>query len=230
MSKTFLLGAWALTLAGAASAVTFGVGGFGGVALPTGDMAYGTWGGTDMSSQLGVKVMMDVTPLFGLEAAGAYQPGYHFNHREEIPDGMDPTVQAIPLTLGANLKYAHGPLAVYGGGGGGYYLSAVRFSGNGYEGTNAKPAPWETTANVNAPGFYGSCGFAVTFGKFAVDVNPRYTYILNRGEYPYEYEWETETAKTAGTVLPWGSGSGTYVKDWNDSHFDILLGVDYYFM
>jgi len=229
MKRTF--GLLSLAASGA-FALGLGVGGFGGVALPAGEMANNTWvgygGGMEASSQLGVKLLLEVTPVLGLEAAGAYQPDFRFNHPEELYYNTRSTVPSIPMTFGAHLKYRSGSLAVYGGGGAGYYLSRVKFS-DYVLGPNGTEIPWETTAAINAPGFYASAGVLMAFGKFALDVNPRYTFVLNEGEYDYTYEWGGGTQAQAGPGSS-GSGSGTYYKPWNDSYFNVLVGVNYYFM
>jgi len=207
--------------AGGACALGLGVGGFGGVAFPMGDMADEEHGDMNASPAFGGKCTLDLTSLFGVEAAVGYHFGHHFKDWEDTPGVEEPSTKVVPITFGANVKYEAGRLGVYAGGGFGYYLGTVGFSG-----VITVPVFGDVTysadTNVNALGFYGGGGVLVKFGRLALDVNPRYHYILNDGTYDYTVHWNWSGIS--------GSETGTYEKDWNDSYVDIRCGVDYFIL
>jgi len=213
-----------LVLTGAAAAALglgLGVGGFGGVALPTGDMADQDHGDMKASPKFGGKVLLDITPMFEVEAAVGYHTGHHLKDWEDTTGIEEPSTKVVPITAGMNVKYVVGPLGVYAGGGFGYYLATI-----GSTGVLAIPlvgnVAYSADTNVNGLGFYGSGGVLVRFGKLAVDINPRYNYVVNDGTYDYTLKWDWNGIG--------GTEHGTYEKDWKDSYVDVLFGVDYFFM
>ena len=213
-----------LTILGLAAATAYGIGlgagGFGGIALPMGDMAAEDdaategWDGGDlgMSPKFGGKVLIGVLPALDVEVAFAY----HLNHKQknwEEVEGLDePTTTIIPITFGANYKLMFGSVGVYFGGGGGFYMEKMKESGE------ILGIPFEAEASINKPGIYVGGGFMYSFGKLALDVSPRFNYIMNSGDVDIDFtaEGQTETV--------------TVAKDYKDMYVDVLFGVDYFFM
>jgi hypothetical protein len=204
-----------------ALALGLGVGGFGGVALPTGDMADEDHGDMETSPKFGGKFLLEPIPLLELEAAVAYHTGHHFKDWTDVAGVEEPSTKVVPITFGANVKYQSDVLGVYVGGGFGYYLSTV-----GISGATVVPiigaVSWSSDTNVNSFGLYWSGGVLLRFGRVAVDINPRYNYLLNDGTYDVTYNWSW-----GGFT---GSGTDTYEKDWKDTYVDIIVGVNYYFL
>jgi hypothetical protein len=208
--------------------IGLGVGGFGGVALPTGDMAAedddtnGDWDASELGSSplLGGKILLEVIPMLELEAAVAYHTGHPSDVFTDV-SGIDETSATIvPITFGANVKYKTGLLGVYGGGGLGYYFESVEADGNTV--TPLGEYSFEGTTDANGFGLYVSGGVLFNFGKLALDVNPRYHYIMNDGdvEYTATYEWQG---------FQW-SDTETAEKTFGDTYVDIRAGVDYFFL
>lgn len=217
-----------LLAAGTAWSIGLGVGGFGGVAFPTGAMAdeddsgNDDWDGSELGSSpaLGAKVILGIIPLLELEAAFAYHTGHASDVFADAPEIDEATAKITPITFGANVKYRAGLIGVYGGGGLGYYFGNFKASGTMESIVGEIPIEGETT--VDAMGVYLSGGIRFYIGALAVDLNPRYHVIMNDGDHDVtvsaEYEgfhWsETETLK----------------KTFNDTYVDIRVGVDYYFL
>jgi hypothetical protein len=213
-----------LTLLGLVAASAYGIGmgfgGFGGIALPMGDMAAEDdemaegWQGGDlgMSPKFGGKVLIGVMPMLDVEVAFAY----HLNHKMknwEEEEGIDePKTTIIPITFGANYKLMFDSMGVYFGGGAGFYMEKMTQSGT------ILGIPYEAEASINKPGIYFGGGFMYSFGKLALDVNPRFNYVMNSGDVEVDMtaEGETETV--------------TVTKDYKDMYVDVLFGVDYFFM
>jgi hypothetical protein len=204
--------------AASAYSIGLGAGGFGGIALPMGSMASEDdettedWDGFDlgMSPKFGGKVLIGVIPALDVEVAFAY----HLKHEEKNPDeGSDPyTVKIIPITFGANYKLMFDAMGVYFGGGGGFYMEKMEWSGD------LMGIPLEMTATINKPGIYFGGGFMYSFGKLALDVNPRFNYVMNSGDVDVEITAGGETM------------TDTVKKDFSDTFVDVLFGVDYFFM
>jgi len=218
----FLLGActaWSIGL---------GVGGFGGIAIPTGamgdedDPGNEDWDASNLgnSPAFGGKFLVEVMPLLELEAAVAYHTGHPYKDWEDTPGIEEPFVTLVPITFGANVKYLTGPLGVYGGAGLGYYLENTEITG--VVETPFGDIPFKAEADANGLGLYLSGGVLFNFGDFAVDVNPRYHYIMNEGTIDYTMEAEFEG-------FHW-SETESVDKDFNDTYVDIRAGVDYFFM
>jgi len=222
MRKLTVLAALGL-VAATAYGVGFGFGGFGGIALPMGDMAAEddmateAWDGGDlaMSPKFGGKVLIGILPALDVEVAFAY----HLNHKQknwEEVEGIDePTTTIIPITFGANYKLMFGDMGVYFGGGGGFYM--MKMSGTGV--LPIIPAvTYEYDLKANKPGVYVGGGFMYSFGKLALDVSPRFNYVMNSGDYDLDVTAEGYTGSIAVT------------KDYKDMFVDVLFGVDYFFM
>ncbi|MEE9456338.1 MAG: hypothetical protein V3W11_04205, partial [bacterium] len=168
-------------VATAAYGISFGFGGFGGIALPMGDMAAEddeateAWEGSNlgMSPKFGGKVLIGVMPALDVEVAFAY----HLNHKQknwEAIEGVDePKTTIIPITFGANYKLMFDSMGVYFGGGGGFYMQKMGDTGV------FLGVPFSYDLEMNKPGIYFGGGFLYSFGKFALDVSPRFNYIMN---------------------------------------------------
>jgi predicted nucleic acid-binding Zn ribbon protein len=206
--------------AASAYGIGLGAGGFGGIALPMGDMAAEDdettedWDGGNlgMSPKFGGKVLIGVMPALDIEVAFAY----HLNHKQkdwEAVEGVDePKTTIIPITFGANYKLMFDAMGVYFGGGGGFYMEKMKESGEIFG------IPFEAEASINKPGIYFGGGFMYSFGKLALDVNPRFNYVMNSGDVDIDLTigGETETV--------------TVNKAYKDMFVDVLFGVDYFFM
>ena len=226
----------AILTAGAACGLGFGVGGFGGAALPTGGMAsdlvlyyqYTPFGGNvgfeggnmKAGAKLGARAYLAVLPGLEVEAALAY----HFNHPQQdwdIPTFDEPTYRIIPLTAGANYVVRSGPVALYAAGGLGYYFAKGTLTAT----VNVPPygdIKLSGDMSVNKPGFYVGGGFRYYLGKFALDAGPRFNYVLNDGAYDVDMEYDVGFFR--------GSVPFEVEKGFNDSFVDILVGANYYFM
>jgi hypothetical protein len=199
--------------------IGLGAGGFGGIALPMGDMAAEddpeseAWEGGDlgMSPKFGGKLLIGVLPALDVEVA----VGYHLNHpMKHWEDGglEEPKTRIIAITFGADYKLMFGAPGVYFGGGAGYYMQKTKETGE-WEGE-----PVEIDMSINKPGIYFGGGFLYSLGKLALDVNPRFNYVMNSGDYDVDITVGGE--KSTDTVK----------KDYSDMFVDILFGVNYYFM
>jgi hypothetical protein len=202
-----------LTFAAAgAFAMGFGAGAFGGIALPMGDMASDENGNMTMSPKFGGKLILEPLPVVDVEVGFAYHLG-HGQKDWESEEGMDePKMTVIPITVGANYKLAFGNAGCYFGGGAGYYMEKIKFSGVMMD------VNYTAELTVNKPGVYVGGGFTYAFGKLCLDVNPRYNYVMNKGDY--------DVTITAEGI----EATETMEKDWNDTFVDVLFGVDYFFM
>lgn len=217
MRKLTVLTALGL-VAAAAYGVGFGFGGFGGVAIPMGDMASeptnGAWDGGNltMSPKFGGKVLIGFIPELDVEVAFAY----HVNHKQknwEDIEGLDePKTTIIPITFGANYKLMFDSMGVYFGGGGGFYMEKWQDTGE------YQSVPYSFELKINKPGIYFGGGFLYSFGNLALDISPRFNYIMNDGDYDLDVTVEGTTQ------------SITINKDYKDMYVDVLFGVDYFFM
>ncbi len=204
--------------AASAYGIGVGAGGFGGIALPMGSMASEDdatteeWDGGElgMSPKFGGKVLIGVIPALDVEVAFAY----HLKHEEkDVEEGAEPvTAKIIPITFGANYKMMFDAMGVYFGGGAGFYMEKWEQSGD------LMGVPVTIEASINKPGIYFGGGFMYSFGKLALDVNPRFNYVMNSGDVDFDVTvgGETETI--------------TVKKDFSDMFVDVLFGVDYFFM
>ncbi len=209
-----------LLTAATAYGVGFGFGGFGGIALPMGSMAAEDdeqsealeGGDLGMSPKFGGKVLIGVMPALDVEVAFAY----HLNHKQknwETIEGIgEPKTTLIPITFGANYKLMFDGMGVYFGGGGGFYMEKVQDT------VAFLAAPVLFELSMNKPGFYVGGGFLYSFGNLALDVNPRFNYIMNSGDYDVDLTVDGETI------------SFPITKDYKDMYVDVLFGVNYYFM
>jgi len=202
-----------LTFAAAgAFAMGIGAGAFGGIALPMGDMASEDYGDLGMSPKFGGKLILEPLPVVDVEVAFGYHLGHTFKDWEDIEGVDEPTVTIIPITVGANYKLAFGNAGCYFGGGGGYYMEKYEMSGV------LLGVPYTAKADINKPGVYVGGGFTYAFGKLCLDVNPRFNYVMNKGDFDV-------TVTAGGEEI-----TGTDEKDWSDTFVDVLFGVDYFFM
>jgi hypothetical protein len=233
MARAILAGA--LLSASTCFAVGLGVGIFGGAALPTGKMA--TWEnslgelgdnpltGSDMalSPKFGAKAIIGFGHGWEAEAAVAYHLGHPVKDWQENDFLEEPKSTLIPITVGANYRFAFGNFGLFAGAGGGYYFE--KFKG----GILTKPATMEveyftTDVSLNGPGLYFGGGATYALGPLELAVGPRYNVIFNDGRFDMEgYGWSPGGNK----YLIQASG---IEKDYNDTYVDILAGVNYYFM
>jgi len=201
--------------------IGLGAGGFGGIALPMGDMASEDGSDLGMSPKFGGKALIGVIPALDVEVAFAY----HLNHKmkdwEETPGVDEPKTVIIPITFGANYKFMFGNMGAYVGGGGGFYMMTTDIAGS-INVPDIGVITFTAEEKMNKPGIYFGGGFMYSFGKLALDVNPRFNYVMNSGDYDLEYEVTFEGETYSGT-LPWE-------KDYKDMYVDVLFGVDYFFM
>jgi hypothetical protein len=182
-----------------------------------GDMASEDHGDLGMSPKFGGKVILEPLPVVDVEVAFGYHLGHTFKDWEDI-EGMDePKVTIIPVTVGANYKFAFGNAGCYFGGGAGYYMEKAKFSGV-MDIETPEPITYTAEVSMNKPGVYVGGGFVYNFGKLCLDVNPRFNYVMNKGDY--------DVTMTAEGV----EATETMEKDYTDMFVDVLFGVDYFFM
>ncbi len=224
-----------LLSASACFAVGLGVGVFGGVAMPTGKMA--TWEnslgelgdnpltGSDMglSPKFGAKAIIGFGRGWEAEAAVAYHLGHGVKDWQENDFLEEPKSTLIPVTVGANYRFNFGDLGLYAGGGGGYYFEKLK------GGILTEPATMDATyfttdVSLNGPGLYVGGGVTYAFGRFALDVSPRYNVIFNDGRFDME-AWGWSPNGNKYFIQAMGIN-----KDYNDTYLDVLVGVNYYFM
>ena len=233
MARIILAGI--LTSAAACFAINVGVGVFGGVAMPTGKMA--TWEnsygelwenpltGSDLglSPKFGGKFILSVLPAFDVEAAVAYHLGHPVKDWQENDFLEEPKSTLIPVTVGANYKFALGNAGLYAGGGFGYYL--LNLKGGILTRAETMNAMYYTTdVSLNSPGVYFGGGFTYSLGNFALDVSPRFNYVFNSGPLDFEgWGWSEDDTRYLLQVQG-------MEKDYNDTYVDILVGANYYFM
>ena len=174
-------------------------------------------GDLGMSPKFGGKVLIGVMPALDVEVAFAY----HLNHKqknwEEVEGVDEPTTTIIPITFGANYKLMFGSMGVYFGGGGGFYMMSMS-SAMTIEIPPLPPVTGEFDLSMNKPGIYVGGGFMYSFGKLALDVSPRFNYVMNDGDYDVDVTVNGETF------------TGKIEKDYKDMYVDVLFGVDYFFM
>lgn len=224
-----------LLSASACFAVTVGVGVFGGVAMPTGKMA--TWEspigesressltGSDMalSPKFGAKAIIGFGRGWEAEAAVAYHLGHGVKDWQENDFLEEPKSTLIPITVGANYRFNFGDLGLYAGAGGGYYLEKFK-GGVWWNAAFREPEYFTTDVSLNGPGLYVGGGVTYAFGRFALDVSPRYNVIFNDGYFDMEGSGWTPNGSKYG-IQAMGVN-----KDYNDTYVDVLAGVNYYFM
>ena len=224
-----------LLWASACFAVGVGVGVFGGVAMPTTKMA--TWEnsigelgdncftGSDMglSPKFGAKAIIGFGRGWEAEAAVAYHLGHPVKDWQDNPFLEEPKSTLIPITVGANYRFNFGKFGLYAGAGGGYYLEKLK------GGILTMPATMDATyfttdVSLNGPGLYVGGGVTYAFGRFALDVSPRYNVIFNDGRFDME-------------AWGWSPNGNRYFiqargidKDYNDTYVDVLVGLNYYFI
>ncbi|MEE8640478.1 MAG: hypothetical protein V3T41_08715 [bacterium] len=207
-------------VAAAAYGVGFGFGGFGGIALPMGDMAAEDdeqsdaleGGDLGMSPKFGGKVLIGVMPALDVEVAFAYHLNHKQNNWEETAGIDEPKTTLIPITFGANYKLMFDSMGVYFGGGGGFYMEKVQDTGE------FMGVPFSFEVSANKPGIYVGGGFLYSFGKLALDVSPRFNYVMNSGDYDVDVTVEGQSISVPIT------------KDYKDMYVDVLFGANYYFM
>ena len=208
--------------AASAYGIGLGAGGFGGIALPMGDMASEDGSNLGMSPKFGGKALIGVIPALDVEVAFAY----HLNHPPkdwvDIPGIDEPKTTLIPITFGANYKLMFDSMGVYFGGGGGFYMMETGVTGKFKIPEEEEFVTFSEDLKINKPGIYFGGGFLYSFGNLALDVSPRFNYVMNSGDYDLEYEVTFE-GKTYSGTLPWE-------KDYKDMYVDVLFGVDYFFM
>jgi hypothetical protein len=233
MARIILAGV--LISAAACPALDLGVGVFGGAALPTGKM--GTWDssieasgespltGSDMalSPAFGAKAIFGLGRGWEAEAAFAYHTGHGVKDWQENDFLEEPKSTLIPITMGANYRFNFGQLGLYAGGGGGYYFE--KFKGGIFWNTAFfEPEYFTTDVSFNGPGFYVGGGVTYAFGRFALDVSPRYNVIFNDGPFDMEgWGW----SPSGNRYLIQASGME---KGYKDTYLNISAGVNYYFM
>jgi len=223
----------AVATAAAAHGIGFGVGAFGGVALPEGDTAardgrvinYGTLKGGDAGSSAawGGKALLAVTPALSVELAVAYHRNHGTKHWEEDEWLDEPKLTLVPITLGGRYAFALGAGGVYVAAGGGYFLETLGLVGGGWGPVTIVS---HGDVDINAPGAYVAAGLTYRLGKFELEAGPRFFAVGNKGEYDYTYEAMQIFPHTYETEVR----SAVIYKGFNDRFVDILAGVNYYFM
>ena len=224
-----------LLWASACFAVGVGVGVFGGVAMPTGKMA--TWEnsigelgdnpltGSDMglSPKFGAKAIIGFGRGWEAEAAVAYHLGHGVKDWQENDFLEEPKSTLIPVTVGANYRFNFGKLGLYAGAGGGYYFEKFK-GGVWWNAAFREPEYFTTDVSLNGPGLYVGGGVTYAFGPLELDVSPRYNVIFNDSRlYMEGFGWIPSGKK----FLFQFSG---VEKDYNDTYFDVLVGLNYYFI
>ncbi|NIT36261.1 MAG: hypothetical protein GTN49_07150 [candidate division Zixibacteria bacterium] len=211
---------------GIAAATAYGIGvgagGFGGIALPMGDMASEDGSDLGMSPKFGGKALIGVIPALDVEVAFAYHLSHKYKDWEDIPGVDEPKTTIIPITFGANYKLMFGDMGVYFGGGGGFYMMKMGVAGELEIPPFPDPVIITGDVDVNKPGIYFGGGFLYSFGKLALDVSPRFNYVMNSGDFEGPGEATIEGETYEGTI--------TLEKDYKDMYVDVLFGVDYFFM
>ena len=224
-----------LLSASACFAVSVGVGVFGGAALPTGKM--GTWEspdgdsreisltGSDMtlSPKLGAKAIIGFGRGGEAEAAVAYHLGHGVKDWQENDFLEEPKSTLIPITVGANYRFNFGKLGLYAGAGGGYYLEKFK-GGVWWDAAFREPEYFTTDVSLNGPGLYFGGGVTYAFGRFALDLSPRYNVVFNDGRFDME-GWGRSPGGSKHLIRYIG-----VEKYYNDTYLDVLTGVNYYFM
>jgi outer membrane protein W len=231
MRKAILAGA--VSAASAAWGMGLAVGVFGGTAFPEGDMtATGVrrvcvsrleGGDAQPSGKLGGRALLGVTGAVDVEVAASY----HFNHDAKswssvYSYGEEPTLSLIPVTLGARYNFRAPYGRFYLGAGAGYFFEKLGLSGGSWYGFGTFDYYGEVA--VNAPGAYVAAGITYRVWNLEFEAGPRFTSIWNSGEYDYTYEarrvWPTNDFVE---VRPC-----SFVKDYNDTYVDLILGASYY--
>lgn len=222
--------------AAAAWGVTWSVGAFGGMAIPThymASMGEGGWGSGNLpgsnlkpSPKIGIKVGARVWRGLAFEAAAAY----HFGHG--VNDWFDNTyideekTTLIPITAGANYHFYMYDFGVYGGGGGGYYIETFR-GGRWWSYGNITWINYTTEASYDGPGAYGDVGLTYRLGPVTFGAEWRYTFIFNERNYSYAgpgyagYGTNGWPEKVVVDDMP---------KAFKDTYADVLLGASYSFL
>lgn len=225
--------ATAAATAAAAHGIGFGVGAFGGVALPEGDTAardgriinYGPLKGGDAGSSAawGGKALVALTPALSVELAVAYHRNHGTKHWEEDEWLDEPKLTLVPITLGGRYAFALGAGGVYVAAGGGYFLETLGLVGGGWGPVTIVS---HGDVDISAPGAYVAAGLTYRLGKFELEAGPRFFAVWNKGEYDYTYEAMQIFPPTYETEVR----SAVIYKGFNDRFVDILAGVNYYFM
>ena len=186
------------------------VGVFGGSAVPTGGMAAEESFDLRPSTALGVRAFFDIHEHFGADLAAAYN--FNFPPRTKRYQWAE-TTELLPVNVGAYYKVEAGSFRFSPGGGVGYYFLTTKIASTikGYD-SGFGNVQYPVEVSINAPGIYGGAAFSYLLGRFALAVTPRFHYIFNSGEYDGEIIY---------------GGNRTVVKEWDDSYFEILIGVKY---
>jgi hypothetical protein len=231
-----LITAAMILAAGCVYGVGVGLGGFGGISFPLGDMTADKdlyyqytasggnigFGGGDMKSavKLGTRALITVLPYLEIEGGLAY----HLNYPQrdwDVPALDEPTYRIIPITVGANYVYRKGPAAFYAGGGAGYYLAKGTLTGT----FNVPPygdVELSGDMTANGIGLYVGGGFRYHFGSFSLDGGPRFNYVPNEGTYDVDMEYGIGPFR--------GSVPFEVEKGFNDTFLDVVVGVNYFFL
>jgi hypothetical protein len=217
-----------LISAAAAVALDVGVGLFGGAAVPVGKM--GTEGmiqydGSNLSwsPNVGAKAVIGIWRGLSAEAAVGYHIGHPPKDWQENDFVEEKASTLVPITVGASYGLDFGNFGVYAAAGGGYYLEKLKSIVWWNYGTQ-EPVYVSTDISLDSPGIYVGGGLTYAFGRFALDVSPRYNVIFNDGPFDMEgWGW----SPSGNRYLIQASG---VEKDYNDTYLDISAGVNYYFM
>ncbi|MEE9456664.1 MAG: hypothetical protein V3W11_05910 [bacterium] len=224
----------AAATAAAAHGIGFGVGAFGGVALPEGDTAardgrvvynptlYG--GDAGSSAAWGGKALASLTPALSAEFAVAYHPNHNTKGWGESMWNEAPKLTLLPITLGARFAFALGAGSVYVGAGGGYFLEKLGLGGGVFGG--GRTYEYYGEVEINSPGAYVAAGLTYRLGEFEMEAGPRFFAVWNKGEYDYTYEATQIFPPTYETE----ERSAVIYKGFNDRFVDVLVGLNYYFM
>lgn len=199
----------------AAHGVGFGVGVFGGYAVPTGDMA--DFEGFNLSSSpaLGARAYVELRENLAFEFGMGYQIDYPPQTREYpfLPE----FTEAFPVNAGAEVRTTKGSFRFSAAGGVGYYFINTKLVGDEeLPETGFGNRPYATYVSINGPGIYAGVGASYLLGKFAFTFTPRFNYVFNSGTYE-------GTIKYGGEPV----GKTSETKDWDDSYFEISIGADY---
>jgi hypothetical protein len=202
------IGAVCFAVAGVATELSVGLNA-GGV-FPRGDLDW--WGNLDPGSGGGVRLFVKPWPFGEFEFGGDYQRFFG------TPRPAEGTV--IPLRGGFNLVADEGRYAIRCGGGVGYYVfKATAYGWVTISSNEEQPEyDWIPTwgkVTLSGPGLYYGSAVSLKFGRWSLDITPRWNYIFNEGSY---------TGKAAGE---YEGAELDFDLPYNCTYAEAVLGVSY---
>lgn len=166
----------------------------------------------------GAKVSVGVLPAVSVDVGF----GYNMKYKEQMPYVLSPPagtdlnnwyMTTIPITFGPSYKFDLGKFKPYVGAGGVYAMRKRHYELVIDDPETPTPIIEPKTISVNKPGFY--VGGGVMYGltdKLFLDVNPRFLMLMYN---------EAEDADVPPSISK---------DEGNPMFFDVLIGVDYFFM